>query len=104
MADSNVSPEFAQLVQSYLTKRELSGKAFAKLVEVDNTYLSRFLSGLRYPPEDLTPWADVLGLKGEERQHFLELGYLTRTHPFIVELVEYQRKELKKLHKALKIE
>jgi len=100
MADTDVSPAFSLLVQSYLSKKGLSGSTFAKLVDADQTYMSRCLSARRYPPEDLEPWADVLDLKGEERERFLEEGYLTRTHPYIVSFVERQRKELDKLRRG----
>jgi hypothetical protein len=93
MSLSPSSEAFAHLLKFHLKKAKISGNAFAKATQTDPTMVSRVLSSDRYPPEDLESWVNQLDLAGDERERFLEAGYLTRCHPFIVQLVERLKKQ-----------
>jgi transcriptional regulator with XRE-family HTH domain len=54
---------FGALLAECLTKKDLSHRAFARLVGSSNGFVSQVIRGERLPPPDLIPaWAETLGL------------------------------------------
>lgn len=64
---------FSQLLRDYLTERGWTQKQFAKRVGVNPGTISAILLGKRKPWFGRAmKWADVLELKGAEREAFLD--------------------------------
>jgi transcriptional regulator with XRE-family HTH domain len=68
---------FGALLESLLERRAFSTRSFARAVKSSKSSVSGITNGERTPPLDrLEKWCDVLGLRGTERQHFLDLAAL----------------------------
>jgi transcriptional regulator with XRE-family HTH domain len=96
---------FGSLLNSLLERRAYSTRAFARAVKSSKSSISGITNGERTPPLDrLEKWCDVLGLRGAERQLFLDLAALAHlphdAQPrFLAWYEEYQ--ELKAAHAEL---
>jgi len=76
---------FASLLAKLLDRQGFSQRAFAREVGVIHSVINKVVNDLRPPPEDFHAWADVLGLDDEERERFVEAGYLRMCPEFIRE-------------------
>jgi transcriptional regulator with XRE-family HTH domain len=96
---------FGTLLDTLLERRAFSTRSFARAVKSSKSSISGITTGDRTPPLDrLEKWCDVLGLRGAERQHFLDLAALAHlpveAQPrFLAWYEEYQ--ELKAAHAEL---
>ncbi len=96
---------FGSLLESFLERREFSTRSVARAVKSSKSSISGITNGDRTPPLDrLDKWCDVLGLRGAERQLFLDLAALAHLpHDalprFLAWYEEYQ--ELKAAHAEL---
>jgi hypothetical protein len=71
-----------------IAEKGLSVSEFARLVKARQPNISEIRRGARRAPKaGITKWADVLGLKGEERERFLDLAALTHAPERIQRLV-----------------
>jgi transcriptional regulator with XRE-family HTH domain len=93
---------FGALLETLLERREFSTRSFARAVKSSKSSISGITNGERTPPLDrLDKWCDVLGLRGAERQQFLDLAALAHlpreAQPrFVLWYEEYQ--ELRAAH------
>lgn len=56
-------------------ERRLKWAHMAKLLQISPGYMSKVKNGKQVPDsDDIAKWADLLGLKGDERNNFLLLG------------------------------
>jgi hypothetical protein len=94
MPITKASEAFASLLKFHLQKAGVSGNALARATGADSSLVSRVLTAERYPPDNLEKWADFLNLLGPDRELFLESGYLCKSPPFIVSLVERLKKQV----------
>lgn len=63
-----------------LRQRGLTVRAFASQVGCSHPFVSRIMRGERFlKDEDAVQWATVLGLRGDAREHFLDLAALVQT-------------------------
>ena len=68
---------FGTMLGSLLTRRDFSTRSFARAVKSSKSSISGITNNERTPPLDrLERWADVLALRGAERQLFIDLGAL----------------------------
>jgi transcriptional regulator with XRE-family HTH domain len=85
---------FGAYLESLLAACGLSGRSFARLVGVQPSFVSKVLRGSRPVPADgVEPWADALGLRGAERERFLEAAWGTRTPEYMIRLIARLRKQ-----------
>jgi transcriptional regulator with XRE-family HTH domain len=96
---------FGSMLASLLERRAFSTRSFARAVKSSKSSISGITNGERTPPLDrLEKWCDVLGLRGADRQLFLDLAALAHlpheAQPrFLAWFEEYQ--ELKAAHAEL---
>jgi transcriptional regulator with XRE-family HTH domain len=68
---------FGALLETLLARRQFSTRSFARAVKSSKSSISGITNGERTPPLDrLEKWCDALGLRGQERQQFLDLAAL----------------------------
>jgi transcriptional regulator with XRE-family HTH domain len=68
---------FGELLRTLLARRNLSERSFAAVAKSSKSSISGIIMGSRTPPLAHTDaWCDVLGLRGQERQYFLDLAAL----------------------------
>jgi transcriptional regulator with XRE-family HTH domain len=71
-----------------IARKGLTVSEFARLVKVRQPNISEIRRGARRAPRaSIEKWADVLSLKGEERERFLDLAALTHAPERIQQLV-----------------
>lgn len=72
---------FGRLLASCLRQRHLSQRAFAGSAHCVPSYVSRLVRGERAAPDEpvVRLWAELLELKGEDRERFLLAADLSRT-------------------------
>jgi transcriptional regulator with XRE-family HTH domain len=77
-----VADDFALLFDRLLQARRISVRDFARRSGLAWSFIHRVRKGLRIPPLDrLEAWADLLALKGRERQRFLDLAHWSHIPP-----------------------
>ena len=87
--------DFGTLLAKAIKDAGLSANQFAGLVAFDQPSLVKTIKGTRKPPAELIePWADALGLRGADRQAFVEAGHLTHASEQVRALVDRLRAEL----------
>jgi transcriptional regulator with XRE-family HTH domain len=75
-----------------LQAQGLSARAFAALIDVQPAFLNKVMQGDRTVPlKRIEAWADALKLRGNDREQFLEAGFLTHTPPYICDLLQKLR-------------
>jgi transcriptional regulator with XRE-family HTH domain len=68
---------FGALLETLLARRQFSTRSFARAVKSSKSSISGIVNGDRTPPLDrLDKWCEMLGLRGAERQQFLDLAAL----------------------------
>jgi transcriptional regulator with XRE-family HTH domain len=89
-----VQKDFGHWLKALLKARGLEQKHAAELLGIAESTMSMIISGDRPPTLELIPrWAVVLCETREERERFIELGYLTHCPEWIVR--EYLRMKTK---------
>ncbi|MCK6486943.1 MAG: helix-turn-helix domain-containing protein [Planctomycetes bacterium] len=80
---------FSSFLCALLEERKLSGRSFARLVDGNQSYVSKILRGSRPPPDGklLLHWADQLALTDQERRWFLVLADLETMPPRLLPVV-----------------
>lgn len=69
---------FADVLADALERAHILRVDFAKKVGTSPGFITDVMKERRTPPIDRIPaWSDVLGLKGSERERFLELAVIT---------------------------
>jgi hypothetical protein len=69
---------FGAVLDRHLEASDLSLRAFARLAGVPVSLLSRVKSGERaVPTERITAWADLLNLRGPDREEFIDAAMWT---------------------------
>lgn len=69
---------FGVVLDRHLEARDLSLRAFARQAGVPVSLLSRVKSGERaVPTERINAWADLLHLRGDEREEFVDAAMWT---------------------------
>ena len=78
--------EFGRHLERLLAARSLSLRGFAARIGMSPGWVSR-VKRLTLAPEHMEAWADALELRGEERERFLVLAWLTHAPPFVRDYV-----------------
>lgn len=74
---ASMAAEFGNLLGSLLDQGGMTRVDFAAKAGVSASFVSNLIAGDRTPPPDkIDGWADILGLRGRERDHFLDLAML----------------------------
>jgi transcriptional regulator with XRE-family HTH domain len=69
--------EFGDLLRVLIERMPMTRVEFAEKTGIAASFVSNLIAGDRSPPPDrLELFADVLGLRGREREHFLDLAML----------------------------
>jgi transcriptional regulator with XRE-family HTH domain len=85
--------EFGRYLEQLLVARSLSLRGFAERIGMSPGWVSR-VKHLTIAPDHIIPWADALGLRGEERDRFEVLAWLTHAPPFVRDHVAMLEREL----------
>jgi len=98
-----VSDPFPTLLYQLIARKGLSLREFARKAKTRQPALSEIKRGVRNPPlTSIERWADVLGLVGREREHFLDLAHLMQTPERIRKLIrEVERATGKSLREVI---
>ena len=92
---------FGDYLDVLLEAREYSVRSFARHIGVSPSTVTNYKR--RPPPADsIEGWADALGLRGEERDRFLELGWLANTPVYIRERYLRLEVEVNRLRSRVK--
>ena len=75
---------FGVYLTELLAARQLSLRAFARLVRVDPSAVL-YAKRAKVAAQRIGPWADALRLTGVERERFEYLAWCTHTPPLILE-------------------
>jgi transcriptional regulator with XRE-family HTH domain len=79
---------FAQVLGGLLQERNLSGRVFAGLVGMSQSYVAKILRGNRPPPLGaLSRWMETLQLPATERKHLQLLAELEHLPPLAARVV-----------------
>jgi hypothetical protein len=86
-----------------LDEKPLGVREFCRLVATDPGFMSGVLSAKRPPPIDKIPiWTKALEIpKGEQRDEFQRLGYLTHCPDEVWDMFQEMRKENELLKRRL---
>lgn len=91
---------FGQLLLEHLQRRDISLREFAKQVEYDPTNISKMVHQARKPPlKRMEQWCDSLGLRGNDREEFLDAAHLAAATPRVRSLVERLEKRAELLQR-----
>ena len=83
-----MSDPFPALLYRLIERKGLSLREFAGLARTKQPAISEIKRGVRNPPlSSISHWADVLGLVGKEREHFIDLAHLMQTPERIRKLI-----------------
>jgi len=95
--------EFGVFLREILNEQGLGVREGARILgDFDPGWLGGILSAKRPPPlAQLEAWADALKLRGEQRQEFLDLGYLTHCPDEVWTMVVALKAENKRLKQRL---
>lgn len=75
---------FGKVFYQAIADAGMSANQFAKKVKTSSGYLSGIYSGGRTPPlKRVAIWADLLGLRGDDRIRFLALAELQHCPPAV---------------------
>lgn len=91
---------FAAYLRGLLTERDLSARAFARLVGRSSGFLTEIMKGRQAPSDDSERWADALGLAGEERKRFLVMAGLARSPAVVGVYVRELEEKIRRLERA----
>lgn len=88
--------QFRQIVADLLRVRKMEARDLAKALGISPSHLSRLLHGTRdLAAEDGPAWCHALGLKGAEREGFLDEMHLAMTSPRVLRIIDQMRDELR---------
>ena len=100
--------QFTTWLKSLLEANFKSHRAFIRAAERGRdensgvAYLSKVLAGQKPPPIDrVAEWAAALGLKGEERERFIELAELDHAPEAVAKRYLDQQARIKRLEAAV---
>ena len=69
---------FGEMLKRAMVEKSLTQRAFAEAVGISQSYVAQMLRGVGpFAADRIDGWADVLGLKGRERERFRILALLT---------------------------
>ena len=81
---SGVALTFGRYLDSLIERAGWSKAEFARRVKASPQSVSNITNDIRTPPaDDVADWADALGLRGVERQRFLDLAAIAHLPPAV---------------------
>ncbi len=92
---------FGDYLDVLLKARGLSVRQFAAQVGRDSGAVCN-IKRLTLNPKLMEPWADVLGLTGQERELFIKLAWLAHAPEYVRKLVESLEAEVRLIRKRSK--
>lgn len=89
--------DFAATLKRMLDERKLGLREFARRTKRSPGFVHGVVHGTIGPPDDITTWADVLGLQGAGRDAFMLAGALARSPALVRDHVAELERRLTKL-------
>lgn len=87
---------FGDFLDSLLSRRSLSVRAFGRLVGLPVTSISA-AKRRRMPPRHIDAWADTLALGGEDRRTFVRLAWLSHAPAQVLSLIAALEAQVREL-------
>jgi len=104
-----MAQEFGALLYELIGRGGMSVSGFAERAGIHQPHLSAIRHGRRPAPmHRLEAWADLLGLRGEERERFLDLGAMThcpeRVRALVDRAEDHQGRTIRELGEGYRVD